>query len=130
MQVYVSRLRKVLGEERIVTRHRGYVLAVAPGELDLDRFEVLLAEAAGTAPSEAAPTLRSALALFRGHALEDFALEPWAQAEIAIIEERRLLALEKRIQADLELGRHRDVISELEPLVAAHPYREHLLGHR
>ncbi len=129
VQVYVSRLRKVLGEERIVTRDRGYVLVVAPGELDLDRFEALLAEAAGTAPSEAAVTLRSALALFRGHALDDFALEPWAQPEIAVIEERRLLALERRIQADLELGRHRDVISELEPLVAAHPYREHLLGH-
>ena len=129
VQVYVSRLRKVLGEERIVTRDRGYVLVVAPGELDLDRFEALLAEASSMAPSDAAVTLRAALALFRGHALDDLALEPWAQPEIAIIEERRVLALEKRIQADLELGRHRDVISELERLVAAHPYREHLLGH-
>jgi DNA-binding SARP family transcriptional activator/ABC-type transport system substrate-binding protein len=129
VQVYVSRLRKALGEERIVTRDRGYVLVVEPGELDLDRFEALLAEASGTAPSEAAVTLRSALALFRGPALDDLALEPWAQPEIAVIEERRLLALERRIEADLELGRHRDVVSELEPLVAAHPYREHLLGH-
>ncbi len=129
LQVYVSRLRKALGEARIVTRDRGYVLVVEPGELDLDRFEALLAEASGTAPSEAAVTLRSALALFHGPPLDDLALEPWAQPEIAVIEERRLLALEKRIEADLELGRHRDVVSELEPLVAAHPYREHLLGH-
>ena len=51
--------------------------------------------------------------------LDDLALEPWAQSEIVVIEE--LLALEKRIEADLELGRHRDVVPELEPLVAAHP---------
>jgi DNA-binding SARP family transcriptional activator len=54
-------------------------------------------------------------------------LEPWAGVEIARIEDRRVLALERRVDADLELGRHRDVLLELDVLVAAHPYREHLV---
>ena len=128
VQVYVSALRKLLGDERIVTRDRGYALILEAGELDLDRFEALVAEVSGAPPATAAATLRSALALFRGPALDDLSLEPWAQPEIARLEERRLLALEKRIDADLELGRHRDVVAELEQIVAEHPYREHVLG--
>ena len=127
VQVYVSGLRKALGEGRILTRERGYAFVLEPGELDLDRFDLLVRQAAAEPAEHAAETLRSALALFRGQPLDDLALERWAEPEIARIEELRLLALEKRLDADLEVGRHRDVAPELETLVADHPYREHLL---
>lgn len=127
VQVYVSRLRKALGEARIVTHERGYALPLKQDELDLDRFDALLAEASDQPPERSAETLRRALSLFRGEPLEDLALEPWAGAEIARIEDRQVLALERRIDADLELGGQRDVVPELELLVASHPYREHLV---
>jgi DNA-binding SARP family transcriptional activator/ABC-type oligopeptide transport system substrate-binding subunit len=127
VQVYVTRLRRALGEGRIITRGRGYELAVAPGELDLDRFDALVRAASGAAAKEAAERLREALALFRGRPLADLSLEPWAQVEIAGLEERQLAALEARIDADLELGRHRELIAELEALITEHPFREHLL---
>ena len=72
----------------------------------------------------AAETLREALALWRGPPLADFAYEPFAQAAIARLEELRLAALERRIEADLALGRHADVVGELKELVSAHPLRE------
>ena len=127
VQVYVARLRRALGDGRIITRGRGYELAVAPGEIDVDRFDALVRAASGAPAKEAAARLREALALFRGRPLADLSLEPWAQVEIARLEERQLAALEARIDADLELGRHRELIAELEPLVAEHPFREHLL---
>jgi DNA-binding SARP family transcriptional activator/ABC-type transport system substrate-binding protein len=127
VQVYVSQLRKALGNGRLVTRERGYELVVAPGEVDADRFDELVRAASGAPPEEAAARLREALALFRGEPLADLQLEPWAQTEIARLEERRLAALEARIDADLALGRQRELISELEALVAEHPFREHLL---
>jgi DNA-binding SARP family transcriptional activator/streptogramin lyase len=136
VQVYVSQLRKSLrnGEPDgpLLTRGRGYVLRVAPGELDLERFERSLADGRRAldedAPAEAADTLRDGLALWRGAPLADFAYEPFAQAEIARLEELRLAALEQRIEADLALGRHDQVVGELEALVAAHPLREGLRG--
>ena len=67
-----------------------------------------------------------ALALWRGPALAEFAFEQFAQAEIRRLEELRLVAVEERIDADLELGQHGDVVGELEALVAAHPLRESL----
>jgi DNA-binding SARP family transcriptional activator len=76
--VYVSQLRKALGRERIVTRPPGYELRLEPGELDLARFEELVAEG----------RLSDALRLWRGHPLADFAYEPFAQAEIARFESR------------------------------------------
>ena len=127
VQVYVARLRKLLGDGRLVTHERGYELLVEPGELDADRFDELTRAASGAAPEEAAARLREALALFRGEPLADLQLEPWAQPEIARLEERRLAALEARIDADLALGRHRELVPELEALAAAHPFREHLL---
>src|SRR4249920_3402651 len=116
VQVYVTRLRRALGDGRIITRGRGYELAVAPGEIDADRFDALVRAASGAPEKEAAARLREALALFRGRPLADLSLEPWAQVEIARLEERQLAALEARIDADLELGRHRDLIAELEAL--------------
>ena len=125
IQVYVSRLRKVLADDRLVTRAPGYVLYVDPGELDLTRFEQLVADARGAPPGSAAGKLSEALALWRGPPLADLAYEQFAQAEIARLEEMRLTALEQRLDADLALGRHGDLVPELETVIARHPLREH-----
>jgi DNA-binding SARP family transcriptional activator len=128
LQASVSRLRKGLDVVAglLVTTAPGYVLRLGPDQLDLYRFERLVEEAESAEPSMAAEKLREALALWRGPALSDFAYEPFAQAAISRLEELRLLALEKRIGADLELGRHAELVPELEPLVAEHPLREGL----
>jgi DNA-binding SARP family transcriptional activator len=126
IQVYVSRLRKELGESRLVTRAPGYVLKVDRSELDLGRFEQLMGEARSADPHNAAQKLRRALALWRGPALADLAYEPFVQAEIARLEELRWVALEQRIEADLAGGRHAELIGELEALIAEHPLRERL----
>ena len=103
-----------------------------PGELDAERFERLVedgrrAVAAGQ-PEHAAGVLREALALWRGPPLADLAFEPFAQAEIARLEEQHLAALEARVEADLDLGRHAALVGELQRLVAANPTRERLAG--
>ena len=127
VQVYVSKLRKELGVEgRLATQAPGYVLRVDPSELDLARFEQLLAEAGRADPGSAAQKLRRALALWRGPALADLAYEPFAQSEIARLEELRWVALEQRIDADLAGGHTAELIGELEALIAEHPLREHL----
>ena len=126
LQVRVSQLRKALGPAaaRLETRTRGYVLHVEAGELDLDRFQRLVEDADDAEPAEAAATLRSALALFRGQPLADVAYHSFAQAPIRRLEDMRLRALERRIDADLALGRHADVVVELEALVGEEPLRE------
>jgi YVTN family beta-propeller protein len=132
VQVYVSQLRKVLGDGRLETRARGYALQIDPGALDAERFQRLLdkgREALGAGESErAAEMLRQALALWRGPALVDVAYEPFAQGEIARLEELRLVAIEERIDADLALGRHSELVGELESLVREQPLRERLRG--
>jgi DNA-binding SARP family transcriptional activator len=140
VQVYVSRLRKALEPDRdrgasgriIVTRPPGYLVAVEAGQLDLGRFEQLRREArealAAGNPAEAAQQLGAALALWRGPPLADLAYERFAQKEIGRLEELHLAALEERLDADLALGRHADLIGELEALVAEHPLREGLRG--
>jgi DNA-binding SARP family transcriptional activator len=128
IQVYVSRLRKELGERRLVTRAPGYVLHVERSELDLARFEELVGAARGLDPKAAAEALRDALALWRGPALADLANEPCAQADTARLEELRLAAVEERIEADLASGSHVQLIGELEALVAEHPLRERVRG--
>ncbi|MGN6797297.1 MAG: BTAD domain-containing putative transcriptional regulator [Gaiellaceae bacterium] len=127
VQVYVAHLRRALGSDRIVTHERGYELIVADGEVDLDRFERLVAQAVEAEPRRAAELLGEALRLVRGAPLADLALEPWAVPEAAVIEERVLEATEARIDAELALGRHRRLVAELEELFSLHPYREHLL---
>ena len=103
---------------------------VEDGELDVDRFERLVGGGAQALardrPADAAARLREALALWRGPPLADVAYEAFAQPEIARLEERRIAALEQRIDADLALGRHADLVAELEGLVAEHPLRERL----
>ena len=126
VQVYVSRLRKALDSDRLATRAPGYVLSVDPEELDLARFELLVAEARAADRETAAAKLREALALWRGPALADLAYESFAQVEIARLEEMRLTVLEQRIDADLALGRHAELVGELEALVARFPLREPL----
>jgi YVTN family beta-propeller protein len=131
LDVQVSRLRKVLraGDDRaLTTRPTGYQLSVGEDALDLFRFERLvergrLALRSGD-PKEAAETLREALVLWRGRAFEDVAYESFAQVEIEQLEERRLAALEERIEADLALGRATELVAELEALVGKHPLRE------
>ena len=127
-------MRRVLADESeeqaLQTQATGYVLSVRPESVDAHRFESLLEQgrqelATGEA-ERASETLRDALALWRGHPLADLAFEPFAQSEIARLEELRLTALEARIEADLALGGHGSLIVELESLVAAYPYREGL----
>ena len=120
LQVHVHALRKALGADRIVTRAPGYLVRVEPGELDVDRFEQLLADG----------DPHGALALWRGEALADVAFEQFALAEAARLEELRLGALEARIDADLDAGRHRALAGELDALAAAHPHRERLQAQR
>ena len=127
LQYHVSQLRKVLGGPDVIeTREPGYVVRVSPDELDLLRFEQLVETAEGAPPERAARLLRDALGLWRGPPLADLKNEAFAQSEIRRLEEVRLTALERRVDADLALGRHARLIPELEALVHEHPYREHL----
>jgi DNA-binding SARP family transcriptional activator len=134
IQVYVSQLRKVFdqagiaGADVLFTRPPGYLLKVAPDQFDLRRFERLAEDAEQSLATgdvaAAGDLLREALALWRGGALADFAYESFAQAPAARLEEVRLAATERRIEADLLLGRHAELTGELEQLVADHPLRE------
>ena len=126
IQVYVSALRKALGSARHVleTQAPGYVLRVAPGELDLQQFEQLLTKARGEEPAARAAILRSALSLWRDAPLADFAYDPFVQAEAARLVELRQLALEERMEAELELGGGRELVTELQALVAERPLQE------
>ncbi|HEY1370648.1 MAG TPA: BTAD domain-containing putative transcriptional regulator [Gaiellaceae bacterium] len=111
---YVSRLRKLLGPDRLQTRPPGYLLRVEKEELDLHRFQRLAER----------QRYSQALELWRGPALGDLAFEPFAQTEIERLEELRLTALEGRLAHDLAEGRHAEVVAELEALVHEHPLRE------
>lgn len=126
IQVQVSRLRKVLDSGRVTTGPGGYVLHLEPHESDVARFERLAAEAAGAPSQRAADKLREALGLWRGPALADLAYEGFAQPEIARLEELRLAVLVQRIDADLALGHHAELVGELEALVGRHPLQERL----
>ena len=130
VQVYVSRLRKALGKDVLLTRAGGYVVEIDDEQLDAGRFERLVREGRNALASDdargARDLLGQALGLLRGSPLADFAYEPFAQSEIARLEELRLAALEYRIEADLRLGEHAALVPELERLVREHPARERL----
>jgi DNA-binding SARP family transcriptional activator len=127
LQNQISRLRKVLGD-RLVTKAPGYLVRVEPGELDLDRFRSLVAEAGSTADlATRSRLLREADGLFRGTPLGDVEA-PFATSEAAALDELRLAAVEGRVDADLERGRHAELVPELGALVRAHPLRERLRG--
>jgi DNA-binding SARP family transcriptional activator len=132
LQAAISRLRRALPPGRLITRAPGYVLRIFPEELDVSQFEQLVSEGrealtAGAA-AQAAQTLSQALSLWRGPALADFRYEPFAQAEIARLEELHLTCLEERIEADLALGSAGVLVAELRQLVGEHPVRERLRG--
>jgi DNA-binding SARP family transcriptional activator len=128
VRVYVSQIRKALGHDLLRTLPAGYVLALEPDRLDARRFEWLLEEgrvAIDLGDAAAAATLlHDGLALWRGAALADFTFEPFAQAEIARLEDLKVAALEARIDADLALGMSAELLGQLEALVAEHPLRE------
>jgi DNA-binding SARP family transcriptional activator/tetratricopeptide (TPR) repeat protein len=129
LQVHVSQLRKALGPSLVRTRPPGYVLELGSHALDLDRFRRLHDEARSAAesdPARAAELLADALALWRGAPLADLTYAPFAQADIGRLDEMRIAAIEDRLAAALALGRHSELIGELEHLVAAHRHREKL----
>jgi predicted ATPase/DNA-binding SARP family transcriptional activator len=140
LQGHVSTLRKLLETDRargaggrvILTRGSGYELQLEREQLDLARFERLRSEGRGALaqgePGRAEARLREALALWRGPPLADFAYEPFAQSEIARLEELRVATLEDRFEADLAMGRHGELVGEVEALVQEHPLRERLHG--
>ncbi len=124
VQLYVSQVRKALAASgdgaEIVTRGRGYELRLGDGDVDALRFAALVAD----------DMPREALALWRGSPLADVAEEPFAAGEIRRLEELRLTAAERAIDGDLAAGRHREVLGELEALVARDPLREGLQAQR
>ena len=132
VQVYVSGLRKALGDDSLETRGHGYALNAGPASVDAERFEERLGEGRELLSSgdagKAAATLREALGLWRGPALADFLYEDFAQEAIARLEELRLAALEARIDADLARGRHSDLVPELDAARREHPLREGFRG--
>lgn len=137
LQAHISALRRALtppgsrfdSHQLLITSPPGYLLALDGHQLDLDQFERLVAEARAAMaadPTVASARFREALALWRGPALADFVYERFARADAVRLEEMRLGALEDRLDCELELGRHGDVVAELEGLVAEHPLRERL----
>ena len=137
LQTYVSRLRRALEPARapraqdgvLRTRGHGYELVIAPEAIDAVRFERLARagrEMVGTAPERAAEVLRAACALWRGDPLAEFECELFAQAEITRLTELRAAVLEDRVEADLAMGRHAALCSELSRAVAEQPLRERL----
>ena len=141
LHVHVSGLREALEPQRnpttpaevLLTRTPGYMVRIGAEDLDRFRFDRLVAEgrrALGEGdPDAAANRLGEALALWRGPALVDFAYEPFAQGEAARLEELRMSALEDRIEAELTLGRHGELIGDLGASARANPLRERLWAH-
>ncbi|MFN0155110.1 MAG: BTAD domain-containing putative transcriptional regulator [Gaiella sp.] len=131
LQVYVSRIRKTLAEAHLqatISRgEAGYAIDVDPDHVDMSVFAGLVESAAlEDDPSRAAETLHAGLALWRGPALDGLTFEGSAALDVRTLEESRLAALERRIELDLMLGRHAELVVELPALVAAHPFREPL----
>jgi ABC-type transport system substrate-binding protein/DNA-binding SARP family transcriptional activator len=136
VKAYLSRIRRILRDgsarEVLLTRSPGYLLDVGRDRVDAFRFEQLVAEAAAAAErgddNKAAAVLHDALGLWRGNAFADIEGMPFAHDAAQRLAERRLLALERRIDAELRLGRAQDVTAELEALAVAYPYQERFHG--
>ena len=130
VQVFVSRLRKAIGQDILETRAPGYLVRIAAERLDVTRFQRLRVLGREALEQKRAPAaeqvLGEALSLFRGPPLADFEYEPWAQQEVARLEEARLACLEEQVEARLELGHAGELVGELERLVSEHPLRERL----
>src|SRR5262249_38448192 len=128
LQNTISRLRKLLGQDRLLPKPPGYAACLEADELDVARFERLVAAARELKPESRAALLREALALWRGPPLADFTYESFAQNEIGRLAELRSSALEDRVDADLELGGPSELCGELETPVKRDPFRQRLRG--
>ncbi len=131
IQTYVARLRKLLGAtELIQSRPEGYAIAVALGDVDVRRFEMLLEKARDAAGVEdrhaEAELLHQALAMWRGKPLADVPSELLHRDAGGRLIEQRLDTLHRRVEADLALGRHAQLVAELRVLTVQHPLREPL----
>lgn len=131
LQSYVSRLRSVLGRERIASDPTGYVLRADTEEVDVLRFEQLVREACGPRRNDAAAAvelLDTALGLWRGPVLADLDDPPWLPGEETRLGELRMVAIEQRAEAQLATDEPEQVVAELAPLAPQHPLRERLWG--
>jgi DNA-binding SARP family transcriptional activator len=132
LQHQVSRLREAVGREQVSWQGSGYALQVPSDAVDVQHFERLASQGrAGLRRGDgeaAATALRSALDLWRGPPLDGLPSYPWVLAEVARLDRLRLDVIEDRLDAELFLGQHADLVGELEALVVAHPYRERLWG--
>jgi DNA-binding SARP family transcriptional activator len=128
LQNSVSQLRKLLGPGRIVTKAPGYALRLQDDRIDVDRVRKLADDSRTADPDRRASLLLEAESLWRGPPLADFTYDAFAQTTIAQLEELRLSVTEERIDAEIELGRHAELLGELEARVAEHPLRERLRG--
>jgi DNA-binding SARP family transcriptional activator len=131
LQALVSRLRRALPEVVVESHPAGYRLVIDPGAVDVTRFERLIVDVRAALPDDparAASTLREALSLWRGPALLDVAGVDFFQPALTRLDELRLTATEGRVEADLQLGRGAEQVSELTALAAEHPLRERLVG--
>lgn len=137
IQTCVSSLRKLISDAgspgAIHTRAPGYLLAISHGDLDTEKFAILVGEARTHADdgklAAASAKLKAALALWRGSALADVESE-LVSRRAAQYEDQRLAAVEERVRLDLALGAHEDIIGELAALVGRYPFRERLAGFR
>jgi DNA-binding SARP family transcriptional activator len=134
LQVHISKLRKTLAASSgtgspLHTQAPGYVLRTSPGELDLEHFEEQAAAShPDDGPAGLSARLAEALALWKGDVLEGLETNAFGRSDVARLEELRVSVLERRIEADLALGRHAELVGELEALVHTHPLREGLRG--
>lgn len=128
LQNFVSQLRKQLGGEAIETRAPGYCVRLEQAQLDLARVRRLVDEARAAELPRRARLLKEALAEWRGEPLAELAFEAFARDEIARLNELRLTLVEERAESELALGRHAELVEELEVSAAANPLRERLLG--
>jgi DNA-binding SARP family transcriptional activator len=130
LQAQIGQLRRTFGAAAIVTSEAGYALAVGPDEVDVVRFEQLVARgrrlAADGEMAPASAALGEALRLRRGEPLAEFTYAGFFDAERTRLNELTLVATESRAEADLGLGRHRELAAELEALCHQHPLRERL----
>ena len=126
IQNCIFRLRRVLGRDVIETRPPGYLIHLDAQDVDSIRFEHAVVEARDLAPRERAAALREALEYWRGPPLDDLTFEGAARIEVGRLDELRLTALELRLDAELELGRHEAVLAEIDALARRHPGRERL----
>lgn len=141
LQTYILQLRRLIAaahgpgaltsaKDVLATRHRGYLLEIQPGAVDLHEYDRLVQEGntefeLGDS-HEAVALYTRALGIWRGPALVDVPVGPVLEIELARLEESRLGVLERRIEAELRLGRHAELLSELTELIARHPLNERL----